>query len=888
MSGLRGLLEVLRALFRRDVVEREMAEEFEFHFEREVESLLEAGLTPAAARAEAHRRFGGVDRFAEATRDARGLRWLDDLRADVRYALRGMRRAPGAMIVTVLTLALGLGATVTIFSVVNGVLIEPLPYPNSDRLVSVWGRFLPESGFDFPVFPVSPPEYTDYREQNTVMADVAGYAPTGATLVQADGEAVRVRAASVTSNLFAVLDVPPLLGRAFSAEEDRPDAAPVTILSHGLWQSAFGGDPDIVGRQVRLNGRTTAVVGVMPPRFSFPGDDRQLWVPLGLELPGNRSSHFFRAIARLREGATLERANAEMTTLMERWKADYPDIHTGHFLFLSRLVDDVVGGVRRGLVLALGSVAVVLLLVCVNVAHVLLARNVTRRRELAVRVALGASSRRIAQQVLAESGVLALVGTVLGVIGAKIALGPVLALAAPALPRTTTVAMDGRVAAIAAGLCVLVTILSGLLPALRARKFEPQAVLREGDRAASGGLAGTRLRGALVVTEVALAALVVVAAGLLGRSFSRLAAVDPGVNPDHVLIANVSLPGGTYASPDSRIAFHRRLRERLLAIPGVEAVSGASSLPLFSGPGAYDFAIADRAPPAPGELALNADFVFTMPGLLEAQGRRLLAGRFIEESDTETSLPVTVISATMARQFFPAGNAIGQRIRISGNEDSGWMTIVGIVEDARYGTLDVAPRPSYYAPVAQAVASEQNPPLGLFWSIRSTGDPVRLGPAVRSALREIDPGLPLTRLDPYTRIVSESLARPRFTLSLIATFAGLAMLLGALGLYGVLSWQVAERTREMGIRLALGARRSEVAGLVIGHGVRLTLLGLATGLLASVVLGRVLTALLFEVSPLDGATYAAVAASLLTVALVASAVPALRAVRLDPVRVLRS
>lgn len=886
MSRMRGWLEVLRAVFRRGQVDREMEEEFRYHLERQVEANVARGLSPDAARAAALRSFGGEDRYAEATRDARGVRWLDDLRSDLRLAVRGMRRAPGSSVVAVLTLGLGIGATIAIFSIVNGVLLEPLPYADADRIVSVWGRFEPESGFDFERFVLSPPELADYTAQNTVMETIGGYATSSGTLVDDAGEALRVAGTAATAEVFDVLGVPPLLGRVYGADEDDPGGAQIAVLSYGLWQSAFAGDPAIIGRLVRLNGRETEVIGVMPAGFSFPGEDRQVYVPLRIQYPGGRASHFFSGIARLKAGATLEQAESEMAGLMELWKRDYPDIHTGHYLFLRRYVEDVVGDAPRLLALLMGAVGIVLLLVCVNVAHVLLARSVARRRELAVCAALGASRRRLARQTLAESGVLAVTGTVLGLLLARVSLHSILELAGSAVPRPGSVHMNGRVALAAVGIAALVTLVAGLLPALRARLADPQMALRDGDRSSTGGPGGSRLRGALVVAEVALATIIVAAAALLVRSYDHLLSVDPGFRTEQALMVDLSLPSGIYQDPESRYAFYRDLRTRLAALPGVTDVGGASFLPLTGIQSNIDFEIENRPPPAPGEPATSSTFLLATPGLDRALGIEMLEGRFIDEADDADATRVVVVSRALERRFFPDG-ALGRRMRLSG-DTTGWMTIVGVIADVPHEGLDVAPVPAYYVAYAQSLLVYGYPPTRMVQVLRTQTDPLALAPAIREVVRAIDPGLPITRMDPLHRVIEDSVARPRFTLSLVGSFAVLALVLGGLGLYGVLACAVSERIRELGIRMALGARRGEVARLVIGRGLLLTAIGLALGLGAALAGGRVLTSMLYDVTPTDPATFAVTAATLLGIALLACLVPASRALRLDPAEILRN
>lgn len=889
MSRVRGWLETLRAVFRARAMERDMEQEFRFHLESEVERRIADGMTPAEARAAAHRKFGGTDVHAEAVRDARGARFLSDLRSDVRYAFRALRRTPVVAVTAVLTLALGIGSSIAIFSVVNGVLLRPLPYPEAERLVSVWGRFLPESGFDFPQFSLSAPEYFDYAAGASTMEAVAAYAPAGFTLLPEGGEAVRVSGAASTANLFDVLGVRPQYGRAFTAAEASPDGERVAIISHGLWNTAFGGDAGVVGRQVTVNGQPTTIIGIMPQGFSYPDEDRTMWVPLRLNPadPGNRQSHNLVAVGRLRADATLDAAHAEMSAMMSRWRVDYPEIHTGHFLFLRPLVDDVVGDVRQPLLLVLAGVGVILLLVSLNIAHVLLARGVSRHREIAVRAALGAPRRRLIQQLLAESGLLALAGTGLGLLGATLAVQPILALGRGSIPRATSIGVDANVAVFAVLLAVMVTLLTGIWPALRAGRVQPQMSLREEGRGGTSGIGATRARAALVVGEVALATLIVLAAGLLTRSFRDLTAVDPGFDPDGVLIADIAVPLADYPDAASLVAFFTGMQQRMGALPGVQSATATSTLPLYGGMSNTDFEIENRPVHTPGEPALNGILASAMPGLPETLGVSVLEGRFFTASDDAAAPPVVVINRALARTFFRDENPLGRRLRVSG-DDFPWLTVVGVIEDIRFAALDEAARPAYILPFAQLELTFGRPSTRYTFALRTQGDPLALAPAIRDLVRTTDARLPVIRMDEYRNIVSESVARPRFTLSLFGGFAILALLLGAIGLYGVLACAVAERTRELGIRMALGAQRFGVARMVVAHGLVLAGFGLLLGFVASLATGRLLSGMLFGVTPTDPLTYVAVAATLLAVAFLACIVPAARALRTDPMSALRA
>jgi predicted permease len=891
--------ETLRSLLARRAEERELDEELRFHVEEQTAENLRRGMTPAAARAAAAHALGGVERYREEAREARGTRLVEELVRDVGYGLRVLRRTPGVSLVSVLTLALGIGATSAIFSVVKGVLLDPLPYPEPDRLVMIWGRFLPESGFDFPRFVLSPPEYFDYRAQNRSLSDVAALSTLGVTLLLPDGEAVRVRAASATASLAGVLGVAPALGRWFTEEEDRPGGTHVLVLSDGLWRRAFGADPAVLGRMVRMNGEDWQVLGVMPRGFAFPDDRIELYGPAGLDPAATqlRQSHFIVSVGRLAPGATLAAASAEMTTLMAGWKAQYPEIHTGHFLFLRGLLDDVVGGVRRTLLVLFGGVAVVLLIVCANVTSILLARAGARRREVAVRAALGGARSRLARQFLTESTLLAFAGGALGLVLARLGLDVLQATAAGAIPRATHIRIDGGVALFACAVTLTAALLAGTVPALRAASAEPQQALRDGDRSATAGRRRGGLRSTLVVLEVALAVVLVVSAGLLARSFRALHAVDPGFRTDHLLIADLSLPNGDYPDSTHVIAFLEQMRERLAGLPGVQAVSGASAMPFYRTPGNFDFDIEGRSQRTTGQMAASGDCIVAMPGYLEAMGIALLEGRFFEPGDRMGAEPVAVVNRTLARAFFPGESAIGKRIRMAGADSAAWLTIVGVIEDVKNATRERPDFQSWYIPFSQSLYQAGYYERGLTFALRTTGDPARLGPRVREVVRSMDPRLPIIRLETAERLATDSLARPRFTFGLFGLFASLAALIGAIGLYGLLSFNVGERAREIGIRRALGAQTSTVLRLVVRQGLLLTATGLTLGLAAALALTRVMQSsqadaggagLLFQTRHTDPLTYLTVTLAMTAVALLATSLPAWRATRLDPLRVLRS
>ncbi|MCZ6916909.1 MAG: ADOP family duplicated permease [Gemmatimonadetes bacterium] len=808
---------------------------------------------------------------------------------DVRYAVRTLIARPAFALTVIVTLALGIGANAAIFSVVNGVLLNPLPYPDADRLIGVWGRFLPESGFDFPRFSLAPPEYVDYKNDTRTMEAVAAYAAFGATLIDGDGDAERVNSASVTSNLFSLLRAPALVGRTLIAEDDHPAADPVVVLSHPLWHRRFGGAADIVGRRISVNGTRSEVVGVMPPGFSFPGNTTQLWSAMQIDETrrDNRQSHNFFAFGRLAGGATLEAAEAELEPMMARWKADFPDIHTGHFLWVEPMIENIVGTIRPALLLLLGAVGFVLLIVCANVANLLLAAGEHRRREMAVRNALGASRRRILQQLLTESAVLASIGGVLGLALAVVGTDAMIALNAGGIPRADEIGLDGRVLAFTGLLTVATSFVFGIIPAMQSASPDLQSAFKDGTTSATAGRRRMRFRQVLVVSEMALSILLVIGAGLMIKSFWALQQEDPGFQTGNTLVATLSLPSGDYdAKRASR--FYTDLLEDINAIPGVERASAVTRLPLLHGRGVSDFEIEGDASNERGEFRMNAANVSARAGYFETMGIRLVRGRFFEDTDRVGTATVAIINEAMARRFWPDEDPMGQRIRFSGCDACPWAAIVGIVGDVKYQNLGTDPFPTYYFANAQVTEFAAFMTRFMALTVKTTTEPLSVAPALRAAIRRLDPNLPILALQPMTDVMAASLARPRFTMILMGIFGGVALLLGAVGIYGVMSYGVAHRTNEIGLRIALGAGSAQISRMVLGQGIRLALLGVGIGIMAAIAGTRVMGSLLFNVSTTDPAIFVAVSVLLSAIAVLASYLPARRATKVDPMAAMRS
>ncbi len=814
---------------------------------------------------------------------------MHNIGQDIRYGLRNLARTPAFAAIAILTLAVGIGANTVIFSVVNGVLLDPLPYDEPDDLVAIYTYFAPESGYDFPQYAVGSPEYFDLLAQNRTMESVAAISTEALTISAGTGEPEIVTAGYVSSSMFTVLRAPPLLGRTLVAEDDGAEPQPVFVLSYDFWQRRFGGDSAVIGQlldvglEVASYGSAGRIVGVMPEGFAFPTPDTELWTQLPLDPARTwRGGHWFHMIGRLAPNVSLEQSAAEMETLNAQWAVDYPDHHVGHGLFLMPLLDDYVGAVRSALILLLGAVSFVLLIACANVANLLLARAEGRRRELAVRGALGAGRGRLLQQLLTESLVLAVIGGALGLLLAVLGLKVLLALQAGTIPRAANVGLDARVLLFVGGAVLLTTVIFGLLPAQRAASAELSRALKEASRSASAGKERLSLRRLLVVTEIALAVLLVVGAGLTVKSFWRLFHEDPGFRKDNLLVAQFSLPASQYTT-ERAVAFYSELVERVEALPRVEGAATASRPPILYDRSQSRFHIDGWSRAQAGEFCCTASSVGVSEGAFETLGIPLIRGQLPD--DVAGTQPVAVVDERLASQFWPGEDPIGQRIRFAAT-DGPWHTVVGIVGNVRYDGLDEE-NPTFY------FAYERWPEIVHFMLgsmsivVRTSGDPEAVAGPLRDLVRSLDPNLVILRMKTMDDIVSASVAEPRFLMSALGAFAAIALLLGMIGVYGVVSHGVAQRTSEIGIRVALGAQSHEVVALVIRQGMVTALIGAGIGLAAALAATRVMTGLLHDVSPTDPGTLGLVSAAVVLVALLASYVPARRASRVDPLEALR-
>jgi putative ABC transport system permease protein len=816
---------------------------------------------------------------------------MDRIVQDVRYAIRNLAKSPAFASTAALTLAIGIGANTVIFGVVNGVLLEPLPYPEPDDLVAIYTYFRPESGYDFPKYAVGSPEYFDYLHQNRTMASVAAISTEALTVTAGTGEPEIVTAGYVSSSMFTVLRAQPLLGRTLISADDGPDPQPVFVLSYDFWQRRFGGDSTVIGQTLEVGlevaeyGSVGEIVGVMPDGFAFPTPNTQLWTQLPLDPARTwRGGHWFYMIGRLAPGVTFEQAEVEMETLMAQWAVDYPDHHVGHGLFLMPLLDDYVGNIRPALLLLLAAVGFLLLIACANVANLLLARAEGRRRELAVRGALGARPARLLQQLLTESLVLALFGGALGLLFAVLGIETLLALQPGTIPRAMNVGLDARVLAFVGAVVLITTVVFGLLPAFRGASADLSQMLQEAGRSVSPGRARLSFRRFLVVAEIALAVLLVVGAGLTVKSFWLLLGEDPGFRHEDLLVAQLSLPASEYTA-ERAVAFYSGLVERVEALPGVRSAATISRPPILYDRSQNRFHIEGRPGVQSGPFCCTGSGVGVGPGAIETLGIPLLRGRVPDERDRAGATPIAVVDERLARRYWPGEDAIGKRIRFTAT-DGPWHTIVGVVGDVRYDGLQRENPTFYFAYEGwQDIVGFMMGSMSIV--VRTAGDPSALAGPVRDVVRSLDPNLVILNIQTVDDIISASVARPRFIMTTLGVFAVVALLLGMIGVYGVVSHSVAQRTNEIGVRIALGARAGEVIGLVLRQGMPAVLIGAGTGLAAALATTRLMAGLLYEVNPTDPWTFVLVAAAVVLVALAASYIPARRASRVDPIEALR-
>jgi putative ABC transport system permease protein len=882
MDWLRELARRLKMLVHRRQFDADLEEEMRLHLELRQQQQIESGVNPDDARAASRRQFGNATVLREKSHTAWGWEWLEHLVQDVRFGLRMSGKSPGFTAAAVLTLALGIGANTAIFSLVNGVLLRPLPYHAPHRLTIVW-----EKNSDGTRDNVGYATYLDWKAQNQSFEQLALYASWQPVLQV--GEPEQLNGLRVTSNYFRTLGIHPELGRDFLPEEDNPASLRVVILSHSLWARKFSSDPNIVSKSIAMNATSYVVAGVLPASYESlmnqdpRGGTVEIWRVLGYDVSqawACRTCHHLIAIGRVRDGVDFAQAKAEMDTISAALTVAYPKEYSAAGVILTPLGEQLLGQASTPLYILLGAVSFVLLVACANLANLLLARSTNREREVAVRSVLGAGRGRIARQLLAENCVLALLGAAVGLIPAYWTPRVLATLGTGDLPRLDAVRLDWRVLAFTASAALLTGIISGLAPAYRLSKTDLHESLKEGTRGSASGTS-RGLRGLLVVSEVALSLTLLVGAGLLLRSFSRLLTVSPGFDASHVLTMRTSVLGQRYSDNKILRQFFADAVERLRALSGVESAAAASQIPLGGNIDRYGFHAEGKINANP-ELDESAERYCITPGFLTTLRIPLLRGRDIAPADSEGAPGVMLINETAARRIWPGEDPLGKRVKVGG-VDRPWLTVIGLVGDVHHVGLDAAPDMQVYIPHAQWPFPDSD----MTFVLRTAGPPTALASAAREVIHSLDGTQPLSRVMPLEAYVGLSVQGRRFALVLIGAFAAIALLLSVVGIYGVTAYGVAQRTREIGIRMALGAQGREVLGLLLRQGLLLILAGTILGVAASLALTRFLASMLFEVKPTDPMTFALVVALLVCVAVLACWIPARRAMHMDPMTALR-
>jgi putative ABC transport system permease protein len=869
--------DLIRKLNRRRA-ERELEEEIRAHLELETREKIQAGLSPEEARYAARQAFGSVVSTKEESRVIWGFGRLETFWQDLRYGMRMLIKNPGFTFVAVLTLALGIGANTAVFSVVNAVLLRPLPYPHSERLVKVMQvrtkTGLTESEHSYLSF-------TDYRTRNSVFEAMTAYSDDDATLLEGEFPE-RIDGLTVSADFFRLLGVNMQLGRAFATGDEQPGGESV-IISHALWQRRLGGNPNVIGRQIMLDGKQKIVIGVTHANFSFPFENQELdfFRPFdpkgGMEV--QRGAGYLQILGKLKPGIAIVQAEAEMRTIASSLEQQYKEFNAGKSVGLISAHEHLVGNLNYALLVLLGAVGFVLLIACANVANLQLARAAGRGRETAIRAALGASRGRIVRQLLTESLVLSIFGGLIGLLIAAWCTDLIVKLIPTDIPRIKEVGLDMTVLGFSSGLSVLTGGLFGLAPALQSSLLDLNEALKEGERGATGGQARNRVRSLLIVSEVALSLVLLIGAGLLIKSFQRLRHTSPGFDPRRVLTASVTLPSVRYPNDEQQLEFYRQAVERISNIPAVEAVGAIMPLPYSNNGITSSFTVDGLPDPEPGARPRAGGRIIT-PGYIRAMSIPLIKGRLFTDQDDADAPKVLLINETLAQRFFPGQDPIGKRLTLGLNGING--EIVGVVGDVRDRAMNKEAPPEFYLPYPHMTIDSMS-----ITARAKTGDPMNLAASLRAAVREIDKDLPVYQVRSMESRVSGSLTRQRFSMTLLTALSGLALILAVVGIFSVMSFLVVQRTHEIGIRTALGAQRRDVLRLILGQGMKLTLIGIAVGLVLSFTLTRLMKEFLYEVRATDPMTFLVVSLILAGVALAACWIPARRATKVDPILALR-
>jgi putative ABC transport system permease protein len=873
----------LRALLRPDAADSDLDIEMQDHLQHLVEEHVARGMTIEQARRAARREFGPFTQLVEEARDARGVSWAANALQDMQYGARLMSRAPAFSIAALLTVALGVGATTAMFSVVYGVLLHPLPYGDADRLVNLWST-APSRGL--PRAYVGMANVYDWKARNHVFDDIASARPiANFNLVGQNGEPERLLGARISSNFLPLLRVSPMLGRTFTADDDKIGHEHVALLSYGLWRRRFGADRSIVGREISLSGMSYTVVGVMGPDFAFPSRDYQIWAPHTFD-PAElvtRASYSYIAVARLKAGVTLAQANADLAAIMLPLEREFPKSNAGVGAVAVPVLADTIAAVKTPLYILLAAVVAILLIGCANLANLLMARALARQRELAVRVALGATRARLVTQSIVELVPLLAAGGALGIVIAAWAIDAMIPLLPPDLPRAENIALNEPVLALAFGTIAALTVFVGAWPARQAARTDLLIANADQSRGVSAGVRRTRTRDLLVVSQIAATLWLAIGATLLTRSFAELKRVNPGFNAEGVYSVHLAIPRTKYRTDAAIAALIRQILERIEALPGVVAAGMVNRLPLAGGAqtAGIEFEGIDASIVSP--LGLQSDIRPVTPDYFRALGVPLVSGRTFTESDGEDAPPIGIIDDRAAKLVFRSENPIGRRFRpVVPGAPRPWQTIVGVVGHVRHDGLDEDGRPQVYWSYRQNTQDREA------LVVRTAGDPASLAQSIAAAIRSVDPDQPIYDARTLEAVVDRSLAQRWLQTTLLAGFAAVALLLASIGVYGVIAYGVGQRRREFGIRLALGATRPEIVGLVLRRGGGLFVAGATVGLVASAATARVLRTLLFHVAPFDPISIIGATLVMLAVAIVAAGLPARRAAAVDPSVTLRS